>query len=74
MITIKSDAIGEDELMEIVLDAGADDLATEGDLFEVTTEPSTFSKVKEALETKGITTESAEVTKGSKHDGKNCRE
>lgn len=63
MITVKVDAIGEDELMEIALEAGADDIGTEGDLYEVTTEPSVFSAVKEAIEAKGIVTESAEVTK-----------
>lgn len=63
LMTVKKDAIGEDELMEMALEAGADDLTTEGDLYEVTTDPSTFSDVKEALEAKGISTESAEVTK-----------
>lgn len=63
MITVKKDAIGEDELMEIVLEAGAEDVAVEGDLYEVSTEPSAFSQVKEALEAKNIATESAEVTK-----------
>lgn len=63
VITVKVDAIGEDELMEIVLDAGADDLATEGDLYEIMTDPQAFLGVKEALEAKEIATESAEVTK-----------
>lgn len=63
MITVKANVIGEDELMEIALEAGADDMSTEGDLYEITTEPSAFSDVKEALESKGIVTESAEVTK-----------
>ena len=59
--TIKADTTDEDTLMEIALDAGADDVALDGEFFEVTCEPSAFSTVKAALEDKGLETESAEV-------------
>ncbi len=59
--TIKADATDEDTLMEIALDAGADDVVLDGEFFEVTCEPSAFSTVKAALEDKGLETESAEV-------------
>ncbi len=61
MFTIKADATDEDTLMEIALDAGADDVVLDGEFFEVTCEPSAFSTVKAALEDKGLETESAEV-------------
>lgn len=55
-------SITEDGLMEIALDAGADDIKTIEDGFEVTTEPSTFSDVRQAIESKGIKVEEAKVT------------
>ena len=63
LISIKKEAVGEDELMGLVLDAGAEDLKTEKpDLYEVITGPETFDVVKKALDDKKIPTESAEVT------------
>lgn len=61
-ITVKKSAIGEDDLMGLVLDAGADDLKTDkADVYEVLTSPEAFDKVKKALEDKKIALESAEV-------------
>jgi len=57
----KAAGINEEDLMMTVLDAGAEDLATEGDQFEVTCSPSEFEKVMNALEKAGIKTASAEV-------------
>ncbi|MBN1553839.1 MAG: YebC/PmpR family DNA-binding transcriptional regulator [Phycisphaerae bacterium] len=51
----------EDTLMELALDAGADDVIAEGEFFEITCEPSAFSTVKDALAEKGIETTSAQV-------------
>jgi YebC/PmpR family DNA-binding regulatory protein len=64
LITVKKSAIGEDDLMGLVLDAGAEDLKTDkADVYEVVTAPdATFDKVKKALEDKKIATESGEVT------------
>jgi YebC/PmpR family DNA-binding regulatory protein len=42
--------IGEDRLMEVVLEAGADDLVSVGDSFEIRCEPDQFSAIKTALE------------------------
>lgn len=62
-ITIKKSAIGEDDLMGLVLDAGAEDLKTEkGDLYEVVTPPEAFEIVKKAIEDKKVPIDSAEVT------------
>ena len=63
MITVKKDAIGEDDLMSLVLDAGAEDLKTDkGDVYEVVTAPESFDAVKKALDDKKIACDSAEVT------------
>jgi YebC/PmpR family DNA-binding regulatory protein len=63
VILVEKSAIGEDALMEIVLDAGADDVVTEGDTYEVLTPPAQFEAVKEALTAKGVPVQSAEMTK-----------
>lgn len=51
----------EDALMGIALDAGAEDLKREGEMFEITCEPSSFSAVMEALKKANIETSEAEV-------------
>ena len=61
-LTVKKEAVGEEKLMTIVLDAGASDFNTEKDLYEITTEPHDFEKVKKAVLDAGISAESAEVT------------
>lgn len=52
----------EDELMEIVLDAGAEDMKAEDEIFEITAEPNAFDAIEQVLAEKGIETASAEVT------------
>lgn len=51
----------EETLMELALEAGADDVIVEGEFFEITCEPTAFSTVKDALAAKEIETTSAEV-------------
>lgn len=53
-IYIDKNAIDEDNLMELVLDAGAEDVKSEEDEYEVTTSPVDFDAVKAVLEDKGI--------------------
>ena len=62
VITIKSDAVDEEKLMELALDAGADDVKNEGEDFEVITTPTAYLKVKEALEAAKVPTEAGEIT------------
>ncbi|HVZ81725.1 MAG TPA: YebC/PmpR family DNA-binding transcriptional regulator [bacterium] len=63
VILVKKEAIGEDDLMGLVLEAGAEDLkGDKADVYEVTTAPEAFDKVKNALDEKKVPTESAEVT------------
>ena len=52
----------EDELMNIVLEAGAEDMKSEDEVFEITAEPNDFEAIANALGEKGIETMSAEVT------------
>ena len=62
IIAIKSDALPEETLMDLALDAGADDVRNEGEVFEVVTSPVTFHKVKDALAAAKIAIEAGEVT------------
>ncbi len=60
----KEDAdIDEDALMEASLEAGAEDFAADGDVYEIYTEPSDLGAVREALEAAGYTVASAELDK-----------
>ena len=60
----KEDAdIDEDVLMEASLEAGAEDFAADGDVYEIYTEPSDLGAVREALEAAGYTVASAELDK-----------
>ena len=61
-ITVEKTKAGEDAVMEAALDAGADDIQTEGDAFEIYCEPAVLEKVKNALTAKNIETSSAENT------------
>lgn len=61
-VSIEKDKISEDKLMEIVLDAGADDIQSDGQYHEITCEAGGFTAVKDALVAKNIPTVTAEVT------------
>ncbi len=62
VIIVGKDASDEDKLTEIVLEAGAEDLADEGEYWEITTAPNDFEAVLEAVKKAKIETASAEVT------------
>ncbi len=51
----------EDEMMMTALDAGAEDMQTLDDAYEITTDPGEFSAVREKLEKQGLSFLSAEV-------------
>jgi YebC/PmpR family DNA-binding regulatory protein len=63
VLLIPLDGRTEDEMLEIVLEAGADDLTQEGDVFQVTTRAGDLAQVKEALDRRGVTVSSAEVVR-----------
>ncbi len=60
-IVVPKSAASEDDLMNIVLEAGADDLRDDGENWEVVTDPSAFEAVVEAVKKAGITPASASV-------------
>lgn len=51
----------EDELMMLALDAGADDFQASEEIYEITTEPSEFTQVREKLEESGLEFLEAEI-------------
>ncbi len=61
VITLPAEGKKEDDLMEIVLEAGADDLSTEEDFFEVQTAVESFEPVRKALADKGFKIENASL-------------
>ena len=63
IISNEDGKIHEDKLMETALEAGASDFASDGDVFEIYTEPDDLYAVKDALETAGYTVDSAEKDK-----------
>ncbi len=58
---ISTEKTTEDALMDVVLDAGAEDIRNNGDFFEVLCPVSAFNAVGEALEKAGIETEDSEI-------------
>ena len=62
LILQKSDKINEDELIDMCLEAEAEDVINDEDVFSIITAPSMFHKVKETLEGKGLEFVSSEVT------------
>src|SRR5256885_11751090 len=60
-ILIDGEAATEDQLMTIVLDAGADDLRDQGGAWEILSAPEAHEAVMQALEKAGIKTESSEI-------------
>ena len=51
----EADDLDEDTVMMDALDAGADDMQADGEVFEVYTDPDSFASVTESLEAKGYT-------------------
>ena len=61
VIAIEREGLDEDTVMSDALEAGASDFQADEDVFEISTEPSDFSGVRDDLEAKGYTFVSAEV-------------
>ena len=61
IITIPRMNAAEDDVMNIILDAGADDMKTDEDSYQVITSPESFERVRQALEKKNIKNEEAEI-------------
>lgn len=63
LMAVDKETVTEDRLMELALEAGAEDVKDVGESFEVTTDPSDFEDVKKQLEEAGLTMSLAEITK-----------
>lgn len=61
VFVVKAEGVDEDNLTSIALDAGAEDMRTEGDTYEIVCDPASFGKVQEALLRACIATTSAEI-------------
>ncbi|AFK86683.1 MULTISPECIES: YebC/PmpR family DNA-binding transcriptional regulator [Thermoanaerobacterium] len=63
IITVeKNENIDEDELAMVAIDAGADDFSSDGDEYEILTDPTNFQAVKDAINKAGYVMSSAEIT------------
>ena len=60
-ISVPKEAASEDKMLDIVLEAGADDLKDDGSAWYIVTPPEALEKVKEALTKAGIAPDSAEI-------------
>ncbi|WP_396207610.1 YebC/PmpR family DNA-binding transcriptional regulator [Gemmatimonas sp.] len=60
-MTVPADGVNEDVLIEAALEAGADDVSNEGEVFVITTEPASLHAVKEGLESKKYKIDDAEL-------------
>jgi YebC/PmpR family DNA-binding regulatory protein len=61
-ITLENPTQTADELMEIALEAGAEDIEIDGESCDIITDPATFEAVREAVIAKGLTPSAAEVS------------
>jgi YebC/PmpR family DNA-binding regulatory protein len=62
MIVVEGEGLDEDRLMELALEAGAEDIAQDGSQWQVTTDPADLAAVRQALEEGGLTLASAELS------------
>jgi len=62
LITVNAANVGEEQLLEIALNAGADDMQNTGEVFEITCDPGAYEELKTALQEKEIAIEVAEIS------------
>ena len=62
IIEVPVTACSEDDIMNYVLEAGAEDVVTDGDIYSITTEPAEFENVKKHLEENNIQIDFAELS------------
>jgi len=60
-IVVETPSMPEDQLLEVALEAGADDLKQDGSSFEIYTPTESFEQVKESLKAKGVTITASEI-------------
>jgi YebC/PmpR family DNA-binding regulatory protein len=62
LITVGTASVDEDQLMELALGAGADDMENSGDVYEITCDPAAYDELKRTLEEKEIPIDVAEIS------------
>ena len=62
LITVNTANTDEEQVLEIALNAGADDVATEGDITEITCAPAAYEELKKVLEANQISMDVAEIS------------
>ena len=62
LFLVDANTVAEDRIMEIALEAGADDVQKVEDYWEITCDPKSFEVVKKALDDQKIATETAETS------------
>ncbi|WBW50346.1 YebC/PmpR family DNA-binding transcriptional regulator [Peptoniphilus equinus] len=62
LMVIEAEGVDGDELMLTALDAGAEDVSDEGEVFEITTAPEDYHAVRQALDAQGYTFVQSDIT------------
>ncbi|MCH7955737.1 MAG: YebC/PmpR family DNA-binding transcriptional regulator, partial [Candidatus Marinimicrobia bacterium] len=62
IIRINKDVANEEEVFTVAVEAGAEDIQAEDDMYEIITTPENYESLKSALDSSGITIDSAELT------------
>jgi YebC/PmpR family DNA-binding regulatory protein len=62
VLLLKGSAVGEEQLMELALEAGAEDVTSDGSYHQVVTAPGDYLRVKEAIERAKLQVEDAQLT------------
>ncbi len=62
VIVVEASRIGEERLLELALEAGADDVSSSEQIHEITTSPQQFVAVKDALESAEVPIQSADIS------------
>jgi transcriptional/translational regulatory protein YebC/TACO1 len=65
LVVVDAERYGEDDLM-VAIDAGAEDISLDDDVYEIVCEPSELNAVREALAQAGVELETAEVSQQPK--------
>jgi YebC/PmpR family DNA-binding regulatory protein len=61
VVVVPADGVDEEALLLVAADGGADDIAQDGDVFQVTSPPEQLAAVREAIQSAGIAVDSAEL-------------
>jgi len=62
LVTVSTAEVDEEQLFEIALNAGADDMQNTGEVYEITCDPGAYERLKETLKEKEIPTQVAEIS------------